>query len=221
MSIPKQILQIALGEDYLKRLPLELIKTNILSLNPRYTYTLFTDSECIAFLTSNFPEHLELYNSLSRPQYKSDLIRYLYIYMNGGYYIDIDLLPTTGFDELNKLMDFPSTFFTLGAHKRDNKHIECANGFFGSEEKNPLLMEFVKEMYTDINPGDYGMNVKRMYSILENKMIIKAFDKVNDIFFLEEYCKGQSNYFIRSCIDRDICYSNGNGYPHNLLRLNI
>lgn len=221
MPLPQGVLQIGLGEDYLKRLPLELIKTNILSLNPKYTYTLFTDSECIAFLTSNFPEHLKLYHALKRPQYKSDLIRYLYIYLNGGYYVDIDLLPTMGFDELNKVMDFPSTFFTLGAHKRDNKHIECANGFFGSQEKNPIFLELVKEMYTDINPGDYGMNVKRMYSILENRMLIETFKKVNDIFFLEEYCKGNGNYYIRSSMDTDICNSNGNGYPHNLLRLNI
>lgn len=220
MSIPESILQIALGEEYLNKLPLQLIKDNLLLLNPGYTYTLLTTADCLTFLSYNFPEHLELYNSLSRPQYKSDLIRYLYIYMNGGYYVDIDLLPTIGFNELNNLMGSPSTFFTLGAHKRDNKHIECANGFYGSKEKNPLFLELVKQMYSDINPTDYGMNVKRMYSILSNKMTLEPFKNVNGVFFLEEYCKGQGRYFIRSSIDKDICNSNGNGYPYNLIRLN-
>jgi len=110
MSIPNDIFQVALGEDYLKKIPLQLIKDNLLLLNPGYTYTLYKDADCLKFLSSNFPEHLELYNSLNRPQYKSDLIRYLYIYINGGYYDDIDLLPIIGFNELNKIMDNPEGY---------------------------------------------------------------------------------------------------------------
>jgi hypothetical protein len=217
--LPKHILQIALGEEYIQKIPLKLIKDNLLFLNPGYRYSLFTEEDCLNFLSSNFPEHLELYKAFTRPQYKSDLIRYLYIYMNGGYYVDIDLLPIIGFDELNKRMEYPSTFFTLGAHKYNNQHIECANGFYGSEGKNPIFLELVKEMYSDINPGDYGMNVKRMYSNLASKMSIEPFKKLNNIFFLEEYCNSDHKYFIRSSLDSDISSSNGNGYPYNLTSL--
>ena len=221
MSLPGHILQIALGEEYIKKLPLQLIKDNLLSLNPGYSYTLFTDEDCLIFLTSNFPEHLELYKAITRPQYKSDLIRYLYIYMNGGYYVDIDLLPMIGFDELNKIMDNPSAFFTLGAHKYNNMHIECANGFLGSEVKNPMFLELVKEMYADINPGDYGRNIKIMRSNLINKMIIEPFKKTNGVFLLQEYSKGNYKYFIRSSADKDISSSNGSGYPYNLTKISL
>jgi mannosyltransferase OCH1-like enzyme len=219
MSLPNHILQIALGEEYIKKLPLQLIKDNLMSLNPGYTYTLFTDDECLMFLTSNFPEHLELYKAITRPQYKSDLIRYLYVYINGGYYVDIDLLPMVGFDELNKIMEYPSAFFTLGAHKYKNAHNECANGFLGSETNNPLFLELVKQMYGDINPKDYGRNIKMMRSHLITKMIIDPFKKTNGVFLLQEYSKGKYKYFIRSSIDKDISSSNGSGYPYNLTKV--
>lgn len=215
MSIPRHILQIALGEDYLKKLPLNLIKDNIVRLNPGYIYTLLTYPECVIFLKSNFPEHLELFNSLERPQYKCDLMRYLYLYMNGGYYVDIDLLPIVGFDDINKKMDYPDAFFTLGAHKRNNQYIECANGFMGSNPKNPIYIQLVKEMYSDINPRDYGMNVKRMYSHISNKMEVEPFKKINNIYFLEEYCLN-NKYMIRSGINNNVSYSNDSGYPYNL-----
>jgi hypothetical protein len=218
MSIPKHILQIVIGDEYMKSLPMELIKHNIMIFNSGYEYILFTEADCVTFLSSNFPEHLELYNSITRPQYKSDLIRYLYLYMNGGYYVDIDILLMVGFDELNKLMDHPSAFFTLGADRYNVKYYQCANGFIGSKEKNPYFLELVEKMYSDINPVDYLKNVKYMYSSLNDNMITEPYKKTNDTFLLQEYSKSDLHYFIKSSLDKDVAQSNGNGYPHNLFR---
>ena len=54
MLIPKHILQIAIGKEYLNRLPVEIIKNNLLDLNPSFEYTLLTDSTCEEFLNNNF-----------------------------------------------------------------------------------------------------------------------------------------------------------------------
>jgi len=217
--IPKRILQIVIGEEYMKSLPMDIIKHNIMIFNSEYEYILFTEADCINFISCNFPEHLELYNKITRAQYKSDLIRYLYIYMNGGYYVDIDILLLVGFDELNKLMDYPSAFFTLGADRYNFKYYQCANGFIGSKEKNPLFLELVQKMYLDINPGDYLKNTKIMHSSLKDMMITEPYKKTNGVFLLQEYSKNNDlHYFIKSGSGKDVAQSNGNGYPHNLFK---
>jgi len=217
MPLPKQIVQIALGDEYCKKLPLEQLRTNLLKKNPDYTYILLTDADCVAFLAAHFPEHMELYNKLTRVQYKSDLIRYLYIYVHGGYYVDIDLLPMIGFDELSTIAEAPSAFFTFGAHKRNRQYMECANGLFGCEKGCGFLLDLVQEMYADINPVDYGRNVKRMYAYLANRMPVEPFKKISNVYFLEEYIKYPGKYYVRINTDIDVCYSNGHGYPYTQL----
>ena len=215
MPIPRAIFQIALGEEYCARLPKELLKKNLLQLNPGYTYTLLQDKECVDLLSTHFPEHLRLYEAIPKPQHKSDLIRYLYAYKHGGYYVDIDAQPLLGFDELIVKMGSPNAFYTLGAHKRMNQYMECWNGFFGSLPNNPLLLEFVKGIYVDLQGADYGKNVKRMYSILSNTYKVAPFQNVDTVFFLEEYSR-DGKYYARMNPTTDVCNSNGHNYPPKL-----
>ena len=83
MSIPKRILQIALGSEYINNLPISLLKKNLLALNDGYEYILLTDNESLNFISSHYPNYVELYTTLIVPQHKSDLVRYLFIYHYG------------------------------------------------------------------------------------------------------------------------------------------
>jgi hypothetical protein len=214
MSIPKHILQIALNPSYISKLPLEKIKMNILSVNPGYTYTLLDDNDCLEFLVTYHPDYLILFTELVRPQYKSDLIRYLYTYTFGGFYVDIDLLPTIGFDSLCASYGNPKAIFTLGAHTNSSgQYHELANGFFGSEAKNYLFLSLAHQMLKEPNPSDYGMNVKRIFRTLSYQHSMTPYSLEDGILFVKEFNMGNGTYNIVGQNGDHICFSNGHGYP--------
>jgi hypothetical protein len=212
--IPKRIFQIAIGQGYIARLPLSRLRDTLLSLNPGYEYTFLDDAACLEFLESHFPQYISAFMAFSRPQYKSDFIRYLYAYVFGGFYVDIDLLPTLGFDDLIQEIQNPPSFFTIGAHKNSaGEYNELANGFFGTEKENPLFLCLINLMIAEPNPADYGMNVKRVYRELSKIHSMKPFSQENGLYLVQELGPIQSRYHIYGSPTRHICFSNGSGYP--------
>lgn len=71
--------------------------------NPNYHYRLVTSTWADAFVDEHFAaEHSEIaqtYHSLRNPGLKSDLIRYLILYVEGGVYTDIDTVALRPIDE--------------------------------------------------------------------------------------------------------------------------
>jgi mannosyltransferase OCH1-like enzyme len=117
-------------------------------MNPNYTYRFYDDTDCLEFITKNYPNYLKLYKDLYLPVQKADLFRYLVIYHNGGYYTDID---TTCIKPLRRLGTRDDTCIVgideiKGSkgkkHKRARK--EYLQWFFGAEAKHPALLEVVK-----------------------------------------------------------------------------
>jgi len=220
--IPKRILQIAIGDEYIKSLNLPQIKNALLKpFNTEYEYTLFTDTCCQNFLQEFYPEFSELYTKLERPQYKSDLIRYLYLYKYGGYYIDMDIqifLPLYTIFEYTKNS---STFFAIGAHtsKRTNTYEVC-NGFVGTKPGRPEFLEVATLMKEDPNPEDYGTNIKRLYKTLSKNQEIQPFQpnsKTGIYFFREVVHLGK--YFLVNHKEV-IGFSNGHTLNLELYGLN-
>ena len=215
--IPKRIFQIAIGQSYIARLPLELLRKSILDLNPDYEYILLDDIACIEFLEQYYPQYMPVFMAFSRPQYKSDFIRYLYAYEFGGYYVDIDLLPTVSFDSLSQLLQTPSSFFTIGAHKNPAGYYnELANGFFGTAPKHNLFLSLIEMMIDEPNPSDYGMNVKRVYRKLSTLHSMTPFSTENGICLVQELGPIQSKYYIYGPSQTMLCFSNGHGYPFTI-----
>jgi hypothetical protein len=214
MTIPRHILQIALGDAYIARLPLERLRSHLLTKNPTYTYTFWTDRECRVFLEESFPEHMPLYEQLERVQYKSDLIRYLYLYKHGGFYVDIDLYLLTPFDELQHILDC-DFFIPLGAHH--GGCLEVANGFMGAAPGFLLFPKLVAEMARNPNPIDYGSNVKTFRRLLQETGYTSAPFLCQDrVVFLREFGPLLGKYYITADGNTIACLSNGHGYPHQI-----
>jgi hypothetical protein len=205
--IPKRILQIALGDSYVNSLPLDRMKDNIMKNNSDYLYELYTEKEAIELL-ERFPEYKHLYYLTHRPQYKSDIIRYLYLYTYGGWYIDIDLLPVVSLNSIYDISSRASLICVEGAHTTDDVK-EMANGFLASREKNRVFLDLIDLMVKEPNPHDYGMNVKRCYSKLRSSAPL--FTNENDTFVLKE--KPVNGKYYIYCNDTMIVYSNGHQYP--------
>jgi len=165
--IPKKILQIALGPSYRAGLPLDVLKSRLLKINQGYEYVLMDDAGAQKFLAEHFPRYISLYTSLTRVQYKSDLLRYLYLYTFGGYYVDIDICPLLSFDCIYDKTMMARCFFFQGAHTDPVRGVyEMCNGFVGCVKGMSLFLDLVEEMVREPNPADYGKNVKNLYRLV-------------------------------------------------------
>lgn len=211
--IPEHICQIALGEIYRASLPLPLLKQNLLQANQGYQYTLLTEQNAIEFLESNFPQYKNLYTSLSRVQYKSDLLRYLWLYSNGGYYIDIDTLPVLPLWTIYEKTQNADCFAAIGAYTSAERGVyEVHNGLLASAPQNPIFLECVKQMERDPSPSDYGANVKFLWKTIQQRHSMKPYINENTIYFFEEK-EIQREKFCILFQNEVIAIGNGMGYP--------
>jgi mannosyltransferase OCH1-like enzyme len=200
--IPKRILQIALGADYRSKINLPQVKHFLLNpSNTEYEYTLLTDEDCHKFLATYFPEFQATYNEIKRPQYKSDLVRYLYLYIFGGYYIDIDIRPLLPLYTIFERAKNSSTFFVIGAHTSSRKNTyEICNGFIGTRPGRQEFLDLAVRISEDPNPEDYGTNVKTLYKVLSKSQEIKPFEKnrQTSIYFFREVKHFERYFFVNN-----------------------
>jgi mannosyltransferase OCH1-like enzyme len=70
--------------------------------NPTFSYRLFDDNECRAFIEKHFPADIvKAYDTLIPGAYKADLWRLCMLYMEGGIYLDVKFKPMgVGFDQM-------------------------------------------------------------------------------------------------------------------------
>jgi len=118
--------------------------------NPNYEYTLFDNNERLEFIKHNFDKNvLETYNNIHTGAHKADLFRYCYLYINGGFYADIDSLC------LGKIDDFltPNTDFMvpidLNVSSTEGEH-NLACGFIASSPKHPILLNCINKIVYNI-----------------------------------------------------------------------
>jgi len=133
VNIPKIILQVS---KYKKH---KLFKT----LYKNYEYYHFTDSEILDFIKfyaveKMFPGVLNTFTKLKRGQHKSDLFRYIFLYLNGGIYIDTDIELLTDINNIVTHEHFVSVFTP--------KYSRGFNGFIAVSPKNAVILKCLKHM---------------------------------------------------------------------------
>ena len=107
-------------------------------LNPNYNIDFSLDEDCINFLKENFNDYIvTLFNSIQRGMYKADLWRLCKLYINGGVYADVDLVPYVKLDDLQNNVTFYSCM-ALG----DNSVFQ-AFIVNNSPPRNPLILHFL------------------------------------------------------------------------------
>jgi len=74
----------------------ELWKENLnkwKSTHQNFEIILWDDNSSIELLNQYFPEYVKLYNSFKYPIQRADFIRYCILYVYGGIYCDLDIIP--------------------------------------------------------------------------------------------------------------------------------
>lgn len=107
-------------------------------LNREYSLNLYLDIDCIQFLKINFNDYIaNLFNEIKKGMYKADLWRLCILYINGGVYADVDLVPYLNIDKLNKNITFYSCLSVV------KNSIFQAFMINFSKPKSPLLLQFL------------------------------------------------------------------------------
>lgn len=127
------------------------------NLNPDYNIEFSLDNDCIEFLKENFNDYIvNLFKFIKTGMYKADLWRLCKLYIHGGVYADIDLVPYLNIDSLDKNVTFYSCIALY------NKSIFQAFMLSNSPPKNPLILHFIlsyllNNPYTYFNGPTYDM----------------------------------------------------------------
>ena len=94
---------------YHSNLP-SFVTSRWLDLNPDYRINFSMDADCISFLQTTFGRNIaELFKYIPRGMYKADLWRLCKLYIHGGVYADIDLVPHFA---ISDALDSGATFYS-------------------------------------------------------------------------------------------------------------
>lgn len=66
---------------------------------PNWNYTLMTDEMNREFVKTHFPDFLSTYDNFAYPIQRADAIRYMWLYVHGGVYMDLDIVITKQLDD--------------------------------------------------------------------------------------------------------------------------
>lgn len=135
-NIPKKLYQ----SWKTKNLPTEMrtIVDQIRRNNPQYDYSLYDDQDCRQFLLTHFGlNYAQAFDALIPGAFKCDFWRYAMLYIHGGVYMDIDMVPLLPLDEIIR----PGDEFVSIVDKPDKSYIQCGifQSFIACRPKHPIL----------------------------------------------------------------------------------
>jgi hypothetical protein len=107
---------------------------------PDWEYTLLTDEANRELVAQHFPDFLPYYDGFPHPIQRADAIRYCWLYLYGGLYLDCDI-------EL--VGDITSLFATgeeLYLLPSSNRPAVLTNAFMASVPRHPLWLALIEEM---------------------------------------------------------------------------
>jgi hypothetical protein len=144
---------------YHSRLPPIVLK-RWKDLNPEYAIDFSMDIDCIKFLDTEFHRHIaQLFIYINRGMYKADLWRLCKLYVHGGVYADIDLIP---FVPISKSITDDSCRSEGPGYFYSCLSLSSPSIFqafmYHSKRRSPLLLGFlvsflVNKPYTNIDNG--------------------------------------------------------------------
>ena len=198
--IPKNILQVTkthpVGSHIVNR-----IKT---FLND-YNYFWFNDENMYKYIVNNqleeFHNIINHIKSLTKGQHKADIFRYYWLYLNGGIFIDDDLM-------IEKKINFKYNTFVSVKSYHTNQNI-LFNGFIACSKFNPIIYKALKQTYFTSNTNllqHYHLFCRQLYTIYQN------LNKNQNTFLLQEkksseFIEGVKSYYNNEHLLTHWCYS--------------
>jgi mannosyltransferase OCH1-like enzyme len=156
---------------------------------PDYKYYLFDDIEGLSFIQQYFSEAVvNRYNTL-RGAHKADLLRYCYLYINGGIYADIKTIfikPLSEIFDHSKLSNKDILYSVLAKSKR-----AIYQGILATTKFNPVFLVLINKIIISTNIEifmNYHLYTMQMYKLIKN---IPSMNQ--DIILFQEICTRNTN----------------------------
>ena len=137
--IPKIIHQTWKG----KELPDDLNHwhTRIKELHPGWEIRLWTDEDNLKFVQEYFPEVMDIYNNVEYNIMRVDIVRYLYMAVYGGFYLDLDYELFEPFDDV-----VSTTSLLLPIARDEHQRIVVGNCIFGSAPNHVFWSDVILDL---------------------------------------------------------------------------
>lgn len=158
-GICKNILQVT------KEAPIDIVHVNKINhILDGYDYHWFNDETMFNYIQTHqleeFPDLIKHIKSLSKGQHKADIFRYYWLYLNGGVFIDSDLM-------IERNMDYKDSTFISVKSYHTNKDI-LFNGFIACSKFNPIIYKALKQSCSTSDlelRKDYHLFCAQFYTI--------------------------------------------------------
>lgn len=117
--------------------------------NPEFEYDIYDDNDCRLFIKQHFSLNvLNAYDVLIPDAYKADLWRCCVLYIHGGIYMDIKLIPVNSF----KLISLTDKEYFV----KDRPPNTIYNAFMVCKPNNPLLKLTISNIIKNVRTRYYG-----------------------------------------------------------------
>jgi len=174
-------------------------------LNPDYTFTFSDDKDCYEFIEKNFnKEYAELFNKINYGPNKADFWRLCKLYVEGGVYVDIDIVPMAPIKFIIKNSTFCSCLSIMGnsvfqaflsATPKNILIKECIQSFIANVERMNLLRNTnnhnIQPTYDMYNTITRKLNVRKINPFIVYNLKVNNRENNNSfnekIMFLEEF----------------------------------
>lgn len=182
VKIPKIIMQTWKTKDVPKKW--KASERSIKKFMPDWDYHLMTDEDNLVFVERYFPDFLHHFKTFEYPIQRADAIRYMWLYVMGGIYFDLDL-------ELLKPLD--DLFYEDGdLYVVKSVHVEVyTNAFMAAKPRLQVMLQCMEGMKSPYTSLYIGKHLKVVNSTGPN-MFSRAVNKIKEECVLKELEAGVS-----------------------------
>jgi mannosyltransferase OCH1-like enzyme len=129
-----------------KELPLKFRKWSDTCklMHPEWTHILWTDEDNRQMVADFFPYFLPIYDNFPAGIFRADVVRYMYMYLFGGVYIDLDTDCLRPYDEIFNRKD--NVYIGSMNVFEDVKNHKYPNAFLASSPGHPLWTHTISKV---------------------------------------------------------------------------
>jgi len=123
-------------------------------LNPGYKIKFYSGNDCIEYIKTHFDQDvLDAYNALKPYAFKSDLMRQLILYKEGGWYTDARMVCLHPLEALNSRgHNFYACIDT------PQRQLSMCNGFIGATPGHPITKKMIDIILWNVKHKHYGID---------------------------------------------------------------
>lgn len=144
-QIPKLIHLICLGDFQLLRY--DRFLKRIKALHPSWQINIWDDASALKVVQEYFPDWVEAYNDYPLPVQRADIFRAMIVYLQGGFYLDLDMYCFRQLDDLCEKEIVLGVEKILSAEACAHLHhqypVRIASYMFGSRPRHGLWLDFL------------------------------------------------------------------------------